>query len=212
MQHIKVDFIEGSQDIQVEEIAELLNAKDKHKIDKLPWIAFKDKPTVTFAIAYNQDSILLKYFVVEKQIKAVYTAVNDPVFKDSCVEFFISLYGEKDYYNFEFNCIGNARCGYGSDKINRVFLPVSAIHKIKTHTKFGALSMNEDIAWELTIQIPFLTFTHHQLKSLTGEKCAVNFYKCGDDLLEPHYLCWNLIQSKDVNFHAPAFFGQLQFV
>jgi hypothetical protein len=212
MQQIKAEFISGNQNRSIEHTSEELNLQDKHKIDQLAWEQFSYKPEVDFVIAYDENHLLLKYFVKEKQIKAIYTAINDPVYKDTCVEFFISFGNEKEYYNFEFNCIGNCLGGYGTGKENRSPLPVHALQKIKTYSSIGQPSGHQIIAWELTIQIPFEVFTYHQLKSLKAEKCNTNFYKCGDDLIDPHFLSWNLIKSEDVNFHLPEFFGQLQFV
>jgi hypothetical protein len=37
-----------------------------------------------------------------------------------------------------------------------------------------------------------------------------NFYKCGDETPEPHFLSWNPIDLPKPNFHVPQFFGQLE--
>jgi hypothetical protein len=54
-------------------------------------------------------------------------------------------------------------------------------------------------------------FEFHQLKSLKNIKCKANFYKCGDELSQPHYLSWNNIKSGKPNFHLPEFFGEINF-
>lgn len=47
--------------------------------------------------------------------------------------------------------------------------------------------------------------------SSNGQNAGVNFYKCGDDLPKPHYLCWNPIKSETPDFHLPEFFGNAIF-
>jgi hypothetical protein len=46
---------------------------------------------------------------------------------------------------------------------------------------------------------------------MKGKKCRANFYKCGDDLPEPHFLAWNMINTEEPDFHRPEFFGTLEF-
>jgi hypothetical protein len=67
------------------------------------------------------------------------------------------------------------------------------------------------INWTLTLAIPVQVFSFHHFNSFQGKKCKVNFYKCGDDLSQPHYLAWNNIESPKPNFHLPDFFGRAEF-
>jgi hypothetical protein len=46
---------------------------------------------------------------------------------------------------------------------------------------------------------------------LKGKTCRANFYKCGDDLPEPHFLSWNNIIADKPDFHLPQYFGTLTF-
>ncbi|MGH2565575.1 MAG: carbohydrate-binding family 9-like protein, partial [Ginsengibacter sp.] len=41
--------------------------------------------------------------------------------------------------------------------------------------------------------------------------CKVNFYKCGDKLPKPHFLTWNTVETEDPDFHAPEYFGSMEF-
>ena len=75
-------------------------------LDMVPWPAFSYQPEVSFSIAHDDQHIFLKYVVHEKSIKATTIDHNGPVWKDSCVEFFVSPADDGIYYNFEFNCIG----------------------------------------------------------------------------------------------------------
>lgn len=195
----------------IEEVAELLKAYPSHAIDKQPWVEYASTAKVFFNIAYTDETILIRYSVCEKNIRSIYTNSNDPVYKDSCVEFFIALNNERAYYNFEFNCSGTVLAGYGEGK-DRELLPTNKLRLIKTYTKIKSLPGSDTpIKWELTVEIPFKVFIKHKVDSFKGRLCRVNFYKCGDDLPEPHFLTWNYIQASAPNFHLPEYFGRLTF-
>ena len=186
----------------------VLNQQNKHAIDCLNWPAFPYKPSVFFSMAYTNDALLLKYFVQEKFAIATVTNTNGDVYKDSCVEVFLS-FDKKHYYNLEFNCKGVARVEYGRERKDRTFLPVDVVQQIKTvvsSTRQGA-----ETAWELTVVIPFTVFIYDAIDSLSGKTIRGNFYKCGDELPLPHFLSWSPIQSHEPDFHLPQFFGKIMF-
>src|SRR5438067_8231103 len=212
MKSIKVPFYGNStRDVSIKGISALLDKEIKHTLDYTPWSESKDKTSVSFSILHTADSINLKYYVTEEHLRIHYFTDNDPVYKDSCVEFFISLNGEKEYYNFEFNSIGNCLAEYGPDRYNRKRLPLSIIEQIKHKTMINRESIDNQINWELTLAIPVSVFCHHRISSLKGMNGAANLHKCGDDLPKPHYLCWSNIESPAPDFHLRSFFGNIEF-
>ena len=50
------------------------------------------------------------------------------------------------------------------------------------------------------------------IESLKGVCATANFYKCGDDLPEPHFVSWNKIEAPTPNFHLPKYFGEIEFI
>lgn len=197
-------------DPDIEQVSAELNSLEKHLIAITPWENYQDKPEVKFALAHSGKAILLKYWVSEKTLIAVHRLPNEPVYKDSCVEFFILFNNDKDYYNFEFNCVGTCLAATGPDRQSREFLPIRLIEKIKVKSLIKSAS-NGMIQWELCLIIPIETFNKHQLDSFENLSCRMNLYKCGDDLPEPHFLTWNNIVSEIPNFHLSEFFGKAQF-
>ena len=196
----------------VDDLSALLNEQPKQHIDNLLWSTNGYKPRVSFAIAYTGDSILLKYYVTEQYIKATYQEINDPVFKDSCVELFVAFNADSNYYNLEFNCVGTPLIAYGSGKNNRIYLDEDTIRLITTKFYFADSGYSDDLYdWELTLRIPFNVFAYHHISSLRNQHCRANFFKCGDDLPEPHFLSWNNIEHDTPNFHLPQFFGLIAF-
>src|SRR5690554_1965418 len=211
MKKLKIPFIKDIASF--EEFAAAFQKLSSHKVNEISWFDYPYLPTVSFKIAYSTQSILLEYKVQEKHLKAVYLETNQPVYKDSCVEFFIS-FDKIHYYNFEFNSLGTALVGYGTEnRSTRKHLPVDLIEKIKTKSIVTA-SKEESIdnSWILQLEIPFELLYNENIESLNGIEATANFYKCGDDLLEPHFVSWNEIESPEPNFHLPEFFGKVTFI
>jgi hypothetical protein len=185
-----------------------------HPIDQSPWEdSFPYKPEVNFKIAYTDNSILMKYDVREKHIQGKYRQTNDPVHRDSCVEFFVSWDGQY-YYNLEFNCMGTAHVGFGPPKDigERQLLNRNLVESIRTKSTINPHGeASGTSSWELLLNIPFHVFAYDQLDELKGKSATGNFYKCGDDLSDPHFLSWNRIESESPNFHLPTYFGKIQF-
>jgi hypothetical protein len=210
MQQLKVPFLNKISYLDSIDTASLaLDKLDRQPIDHVPWPAHPYKPEVKFVIAHSTECIFLKYYVDEKFIKAAAGNTNGAVWQDACVEFFIA-FDDKGYYNFEFNCIGTTLLGFGEGKTGRELLPEGIINKIKyrvcIENKYAV-----NIHWELTVAIPLEVFTHHKISFLRGKSCRAAFYKCGDELQDPHFLSWTAIQSPEPDFHLPQFFGDLIF-
>ena len=78
---------------------------------------FPDRPEVVFDMRCDGDEILLHFRVREDVTRAVCAADREPVWEDSCVEFFFAPAGDGLYYNFECSCTGKLWlcCGRGRD-------------------------------------------------------------------------------------------------
>lgn len=197
----------NSQDPEM--LHSFLDDQEKHALEFHLWKNGNEKrPEVFFSIAHNHRSVLLKFYVEEKEIRACVTQTNGAVWEDSCVEFFISPDGT-GYYNFEFNCLGTVHAAFGESRNGRRLLPEQLLKKIGTHTR---LTKKEDqYYWEILAAIPIEAFAFHSLQSLDGMIGKANFYKCGDGLSHPHYLSWSIIRVERPNFHLPEFFGEIRF-
>ncbi|MBW3545112.1 MAG: hypothetical protein KY428_05825 [Bacteroidetes bacterium] len=215
MKQLEVPFLQNlDSSTPIEKIADSLNGLQKYAIDMAPWRDFGYKPEVSFALAHSNDCLFLKFFVTESFLRATYCNTNDPVYKDSCVEFFIAFNGEAEYYNFEFNCLGTCLAGYGTMQNNRRLLPEAVIANIKSLATIKRENTNTKtlFSWQLSLLIPIKTFCMHALTGLKEAKSSVNFFKCGDDLPNPHYLSWNAIEATEPNFHLPQFFGEMDLL
>lgn len=212
MQQLNIPFIQlRNNNDYLPEISALLDCSQKQVLEYNLWPSSNIQAKAFFAIAHNNHSIFLKYFVEEKYIRACETNINGKVWEDSCVEFFISFADEPSYYNFEFNCLGTGLVGFGNSKQNRELLPNDIVNNIMV-----AASMEDTLAgnkyWELTIAIPPEIFIHHNISSFSGMEGHANFFKCGDLLPIPHFLAWSNIESPEPNFHLPEYFGEIRFL
>jgi hypothetical protein len=209
MKTLKVPHINDINLNDVDQLHSVLNEQEKYPLEFHLWEKKNEyKPRVNFSLAHNNHSILLKFFVEEKEMRANVTQTNGAVWEDSCVEFFVS-FDESGYYNFEFNSIGTVLAAFRRSRNERTLLAEDALKKIETYTKLN--KKNGSFYWEMLIVIPTELFIRHSLQSLGGIVCRANFYKCGDGLSQPHYLSWNNIESETPNFHLPQFFGEIFF-
>lgn len=197
-------------DSPLELVSSFLDTEEKKLLAFTPWKAFAYKPQVYYTIAHGQGSIFLKFYVEEQFVTAACGRANDPVYEDSCVEFFIG-FDEKGYYNFEFNCIGTCLAEYGTGRDDRRCLPEESVEKVRSLSVIHRNDRAKVVSWSITLAIPYSTFTYHCLTSLSGMQCRVNFFKCGDALPEPHYVAWTDIEAGEPNFHLPQFFGTMIF-
>lgn len=201
------------------EAEDILSCFDKenietHKLDYVNWENYPYKPQVSFRIAYTSDSILLHYNVNEKSARAKYDEDNESVWTDSCVEFFCIPSGDGVYYNIECNCIGTILIGAGKDRKGRERATREITGCVKRYSSLGDKAFDlkiGDFNWSVSLIIPFTAFFKHKIDSLDGKTIKANFYKCGDELLEPHFISWNPIELKTPNFHCPEYFGSLEF-
>ena len=142
----------------------------------------------------------------ESDPKSVYTMYNQPVYTDSCLEFFVNCNPDQPLYiNFEMNANGAflsaLRPGRkGKQPIHELMsdLPAVMAKKFEDHWSVDAF------------------FTLSQIKTLfgkdtfeTGDVLLGNFFKCGDETPIPHFGMWAPIDLEAPDFHRPEFFGKL---
>ena len=176
-------------------------------------------PETRVKVAYDENAICVKFKVNDRYLKAIHTNHQDPVYKDSCVEFFFTP-GEdvsEGYFNLEMNCIGTML--FHHQKIPRkdaVSIEKSDIDQVQVITSLtGPIDpeKEEEVTWLVSYKIPFsvLKNYHNFDNPRPGTVWRANFYKCGDDTSHPHWLTWAPIDNPTPDFHRPEFFGELHF-
>ncbi len=199
--------------IQVEEVSSCFDKEgiEFHAVSVVNWAEYPYQPDVKFRIAHDGENIYMNWKVDEVEVKAVCEEDGGAVWKDSCVEFFVS-FNTDFYYNIESNCIGKVLVETGTDRINRKPVPLSLIEKIQRWSSVGTQAVSALTgAWELSLIIPKELFHLDSMDHFSGIAGQGNFYKCGDDLKQPHFLSWNPIKNETPNFHLSDYFGELLF-
>lgn len=181
------------------------------QISNFPWDENGYRPNAYARAYHTENAIHVKLNAAEHKLKAVYGAMNEPVYTDSCLEFFIMPDPEKDgrYMNFELNPLGTLLLGLGEARDERIEISEEQAKLLEISTSTKKTAEGREWSVELCIPFEFLrsiypTFTVTPNKAMRG-----NFYKCGDETEFPHFGCWNPITLKDPDFHVPPFFGTL---
>lgn len=207
MAELKFPYLKGLQLNNPEGIIKrLLTSGTNFSIDKINWPEHPYKPKVEVYAGYNYKYLWLHFAVQGDYIHIASKNDQDPVYQDSCVEFFVQL-GD-NYRNFEFNCLGVCLSAIGPDRHSRTRLDSDNLSQI---LRYPSLDANAPPAegsqcdWSLTIGIPLEMIG---LASRSLFRC--NFYKCGDKTKIPHYVTWSPINIPAPDFHRPEFFGEIE--
>jgi len=186
-------------------------------INDFPWNKEACNIEAEVRLAYTDTELRVKFVVKESEIKADYFQINDPVYKDSCVEFFLNPdpQNDKRYINFECNAIGVFLLQIGEGQENRCFISEynEEFFKIKTSVNRENRNNYEKEYWQVEYSIPFtfLEIFYGSLMIKSGYWITGNFYKCGDETKKPHYGCCYPIVNAVPNFHKPEYFKKIIF-
>lgn len=174
------------------------------------------QPKAEARLARDDQALYVRLQVVEKDPLITWRRHQDPVYKDSCLEFFVQPNPgvSSRYLNFEFNAAGVVLSAYGEGRHDRSPFPAADLETlvIEPQLTAGSQSSDDPSFWQIVCRIPraLLEQTCGPIDWLAGHVMMGNFYKCGDQTAEPHYGCWNLVAKPD--FHRPEDFGRLVFV
>lgn len=180
------------------------------------------KPKTTARLLYSQSGIFGIFKVQDRYILSRNTGYMAPVFRDSCVEFFVKPKQDKGYFNFEFNCGGALLSSYIIDSTRTpegfrdfVQLPEEDAKQVIIFHSMPDIvepEITRPATWFLEFFIPFSLLENYlgPLSNVRGQSWGANFYKCGDETSHPHWASWTLLKGK--NFHLPECFGEIVFI
>ena len=168
---------------------------------------------VSVHIAHDNKKLYLYYQIEGEELRVVNTKDFMSVWEDSCVEFFMQRKGERTYRNFEFNAHGVLLASKRESKENAEQLSDELMAIIERFITIQNIYIKgEQLSnWTLYAEIPKEALGFDEEEDLSKQAMAANFYKCGDETIEPHFLSWNPIDTPSPNFHVPEFFGALVF-
>ncbi len=177
----------------------------KADIDTFKWAeGYEPKAYAQVAILKGRG-LAAKLTAFENDPLAEKKNFNDPVYQDSCLEFFAMFDPDgKKYINIEMNSIGaflaTVREADGNVITIDNFITLPDIRTEKDAEK-----------WSVEVFLSFddieKMFPNACLES--GSVIKANFYKCGDNTAIPHYGMWNEIGGTKISYHQPEYFGKL---
>ncbi|MBQ8510199.1 MAG: hypothetical protein IJ493_09870 [Clostridia bacterium] len=191
-------------------------AQEKALIDIYKW-GGSFQPEAWGQVAYvktgdEKEGVYVHFFCAEANPRAIYHKHNEPVFKDSCMEFFFTMNdpdkSANGYINIESNSDPTTLIAYGHDRYDRTPIMDMGIKP------FALTSNKTDSTWELFEFVPLAVlqkvFGITEVNEQTVFKA--NLYKCGGDHQVLPYGSWAEIDSPTPDFHRPEFFGELKLV
>lgn len=199
--------------LTIEEVVERLPHEGTSlDIDRVNWPKeYPDCPETKVFVAHDRQELHLLFCVKGRQLKALAVEDHQPVWEDSCVEFFCQEPERPFYMNFEVNCIGTMtaarRLGQneGVELLNseemRMIRRFSSLKKEKIDEKDGVF------AWNVAISVPLCLICPDFVEFPLSMKA--NFYKCADKTKTPHFVSWQPIDLPQPLFHCPEFFGTI---
>jgi hypothetical protein len=178
------------------------------QIDHYLWLDNGYRPRVQVRLGWSSKFLYVRFDVDEAQPLVRFTTFQDPVYKDSCVEFFVDMVpaARRGYVNFEANAAGTLLAAIGPDRSNRTPLWPEDL------AEYGVDVARSGTGWTLVHHLPLGLFRKLYGRDISpGHRAAANFYKCGDETAVPHYGAWSPVDTPRPDFHRPEFFGELIF-
>jgi hypothetical protein len=178
------------------------------RIDHYLWLDNGYRPRVEVQLGWSAKCLYVRFHVEEARPLVRFRKFQDPVYKDSCVEFFVDMFPEArlGYVNFEANAAGTLLAAFGPDREHRTPLWPE---DLADHTVDVGRT---EAAWDLVHRLPLALFRKLYGRDIVpGLRAAANFYKCGDETAVPHYGAWSPVETARPDFHRPEFFGELVF-
>jgi hypothetical protein len=182
-------------------------------VDRYLWLTNGYRPLVEARLCWSARFLYVKFRVGEKRAPVRYTKFQDPVYKDSCVEFFVDMFPVRrlGYVNFEMNAAGVLLAAFGPDRDHRKPLwpeDLAGMSVISGEELWPEAGDN----WHVEYKVPLALFRKLYGEEVTpGHRAAANFYKCGDETAIPHYGAWSPVGTPTPDFHRPEFFGEIVF-
>lgn len=178
------------------------------------------RPVAEAKVLYDDLNLYVIFRVQDRFVRSITTDINGPVWKDSCVEFFFAPNSSLplQYFNLETNCGGTPLMSFRENpEADLARLPDEEIQMIEMAHSLPAVvdpELTEPTTWTLEYRMPLEVISKYSsvTKPAPGVKWKANFFKIAEINSNPHYITWSEVKNKEVNFHQPQFFGQLEFL
>jgi hypothetical protein len=176
-------------------------------------------PNALARLAWDEESVYVIFRVEDRYVRAVAEKYQDPVCRDSCVEFFFTPGPDLglSYFNIEINCGGTMLFWWhpeGGKAIAVAAEDGGSIEVGHTLPKIVDPEIGEPTTWTLEYRLPFAVVQKYCSDASQPAPDVIwkaNFYKCADATSHPHWLTWSFVDHPTPKFHLPQYFGILKF-
>ncbi|MDG0813799.1 carbohydrate-binding family 9-like protein [Cohnella rhizosphaerae] len=172
------------------------------------------RPETSVQLCWTKDALHVRFVCYEQSPVISYSGANEPVYRDSCVEFFLQPMPETDprYLNFEFNAAGTMLLGLGVDRNDRDNAFGLVPERFNILAERGLADEAGRIYWTLSFRIPldWLAEVFPGFSAVPGYAFKGNFYKCGETPVQ-HYVSWSPVGVPKPDFHLSPYFGTFAF-
>ncbi|NLA76902.1 MAG: hypothetical protein GX851_03590 [Clostridiales bacterium] len=187
------------------------SALSEYRLESFHWEAAEPyRPAVFFSVfAVNGNGIYCRARVYEESPRTVCTERDEPVYEDSCLEFFLApVDGRNEYLNIECNSGGVFLSQFGASREGRVFVK-ELTAEAPAVTPFSG-SDTEGSFWGVEICVPEPLIGALYGIDFSAEPAPVRFnvFKCGDRTSIPHYLAFSPVTAMPPGFHNPECFAR----
>lgn len=173
-------------------------------VDSYVWGPDGYCPEARAYVARTDEGLLVLMCAREAETIAVETRFGGDVYRDSCLEFFLTACPEINpaYINFEVNAAGVMHIGVGASRFDRTVLNRMPEGLRVSHSR------HEGQWWAVCYNIPE-SLIREKLGGGMEDAMRGNFYKC-DESIHPHFGSWNPVRWDTPDFHRPESFGELR--
>jgi hypothetical protein len=177
-------------------------------------------PKTQARLLYDDKAIYVIFRVEDRYVRAVAKQHDDPVCRDSCVEFFFSPGTSiaAGYFNLEMNCgstmLFHFQVTPRKDSISVKPEHIATVEAAHSLPRTVNPEIPGPITWTVEYRLPvdWLAKYHPDAqRPAPGVVWKANFFKCADDCSHPHWLTWSRVDNPYPDFHRPEFFGELAF-
>lgn len=166
------------------------------------------RPDTYANIGIIDDELVAVLKCYEENPRTACTNRDDPIYTDSCLEFFVApVCHRAEYVNVECNSKGAFLCEFGEGKYNRVLsASVTALSPVVESF------VGEDVKgvfWGVCVRLSKLYISELfklNVSDIDFDSIRLNFYKCGDCCDVAHYLAFSPVTTLPPGFHNPDCF------
>ncbi len=148
------------------------------------------RPIASAKLLYDERNLYLRFKVDDRYVVSTRLKYQEPVYRDSCVEFFVQPRSHGGYFNFEINCGGTLLLYYIEDPARvdggfAKYTPVAIEHGRLVRITHSAPAVvypetSEPMEWQIGCRIPLDVLEAYvgSLGPLADQTWHANFYKC----------------------------------